>query len=252
MKLLEYKNGNLYLDVFEHNFISVLGKGNKIILNHLYFNKSNNFITLLEKKLKKKDILNYRKNVSIVTYEHINSFTSETVEDELAYGLENQGIKESEMHKIILEYSVKFNFVDILNDDPQTIGTSKKALLKTISSILCGPKVIVLDNILCCLNRRDKEMLLPFLIDYVKKGNSIINFTCDIEDTLYGNYIVLTDEEKTIASGRTISILNEEKLMNRLGLSLPFIFDLNKQLMYYEIIDEFYLDERSLVEAIWK
>ena len=25
MKLLEYKNGNLYLDVFEHNFISVLG-----------------------------------------------------------------------------------------------------------------------------------------------------------------------------------------------------------------------------------
>ena len=62
----------------------------------------------------------------------------------------------------------------------------------------------------------------------------------------------MNDKEKVIASGRTLSILNEEKLMNRLGLSLPFIVDLNKQLMYYDIIDKYILDEEGLVDEIWK
>lgn len=252
MRLLEYNSKNHHFCVNEHNFISVYGQANSIILKDLLYLNNKNYIRFNEKELTNKLISDYRKNVFIVTFDNINIFTSETVEDELAYGLENVGMKPSKIRENINELGVKFNLIELFNADPTSIGTSNKALLKVVSALLCNPKVLVLDNILCCLNKTSKKILVEYLIEYVKNGNSVINFTNDIEDSLYGNYILLNDKNKVIVFDRTIRVLNEEKLMNRLGLFLPFIFDLNKQLMLYGIIDDFHLTERSLVDSIWK
>ena len=52
--------------------------------------------------------------------------------------------------------------------------------------------------------------------------------------------------------GKTLSVLNEEKILRRLGLGLPFIVELNKYLMDYKLIDKYYLTNKKLVGAIWK
>lgn len=253
MAILEYfENDNLYFTVDNHEFITIMGNGNKNVIDNLVFKNKNNYIKLEGNTINSKKLPLYRSKVAFVLNEHLNTFTSETVEDELAFCMENLCVKTTTMHEKVLENSVKFDLDDILNSDSNSIGSSKKALIKIISCLLFKPKVLILDNILCELDRRDKEKIIPYLKQFVKEGNAIINFTADIEDTLYGNYIILLDKERVIASGRTLSILNEEKLMNRLGLSLPFIVDLNKQLMYYDIIDKYTLDEEGLVDEIWK
>jgi len=253
MAILEYfENEDLNFSVDNHEFITIMGNGNKKVVDNLIFKNRNNFIKLEGKNVTSKKLPLYRSKVAFVLNENLNTFTSETVEDELAFCMENLCVKTTTMHEKVLENSVKFDLEDILNSDPNSIGSSKKALIKIVSCLLFKPKVLVLDNILCELDRKDKEKIIPYLKQFVKDGNSVINFTSDIEDSLFGNYMILLDKEKVIASGRTLSILNEEKLMNRLGLSLPFIVDLNKQLMYYEIINEYTLEEEGLVDKIWK
>lgn len=253
MNILTYQeNSNFIINVNEHNFITIMGKGNKRIIDYLKVGDNNNYISLFGNKVNHKNINEYRCNVSFVLNEQIDIFTSETVEDELAYALENMGIKKSLMHEKVMECSVKFGLEDIFNKDPKMIGSSKQALIKIVQSLIVKPKIIILDEVLSLLDRKDKEKVISYLIEFVKEGNSIINFTSDIEDSLYGNYIILTDNDKLIAYGRTISILKEEKLMKRYGFSLPFIFDLNKQLMYYDLLDKYVLDSEGLVDLIWK
>ena len=52
--------------------------------------------------------------------------------------------------------------------------------------------------------------------------------------------------------GDVLSCLKEERLIKRLGFKLPFLFDLSLQLNYYEVLDDIYLDFKSMENAIWK
>ena len=88
--------------------------------------------------------------------------------------------------------------------------------------------------------------------EYASKGNIILNFTNEIEESILGNKIVITDKEKILMSGNTLSVLNEEIIMKRLGFNLPFIVKLNKYFKDYNIIDNYILDDRKLVDTLWK
>ena len=73
-----------------------------------------------------------------------------------------------------------------------------------------------------------------------------------MEETLYGDKIIIINDKMTVCEGKTLSVLNEEKLLKRLGLGLPFIVELNKYFMDYGMIDKYYLTNEKLVGALWK
>ena len=87
--------------------------------------------------------------------------------------------------------------------------------------------------------------------EFKRDGLIIFNFTTDIESSLFGDEIIITDKEKIIVSGKTMSVLNEEKIMKRLGLGLPFIVMLNKYLIDYNLIDKYILDYKLLGGKLW-
>ena len=49
-----------------------------------------------------------------------------------------------------------------------------------------------------------------------------------------------------------VKALKEEKTFINCGLKLPFVVDLSLKLNYYDLVDKIYLDEKSLVDEIWK
>ena len=52
--------------------------------------------------------------------------------------------------------------------------------------------------------------------------------------------------------GKTNSILNEDDILNKVGLELPFMENLSKKLQFYEVIDKVYQDMDDLVNDLWK
>ena len=63
--------------------------------------------------------------------------------------------------------------------------------------------------------------------------------------------IVIYDK-KVICEGKTMSVLNEEKILKRLNIGLPFIVELSKYFMDYGMIDKYYLTNEKLIGALWK
>ena len=52
--------------------------------------------------------------------------------------------------------------------------------------------------------------------------------------------------------GTKEQVLNEEKILKKLGFNLPFIIELSKGLKLYGLIDKIYFNNEELVSALWK
>ena len=251
MSYLKYfKNEDNSFHIDKNMFVTILGKGNKKIIDDLLFVNKNNYITI--DYLKINNTLELSKYVGFVLNKHMDIFLGETVRDEISYGMESLALSNEKMMKKISDYSYKFKIGEVLDRDPYSLGTSDKVKLKIVSSLVCNPKILILDNVLEELDNDDLELVIKLLKEEIKQGLTIINFTNNIEETLYGDRIIINNEEKLLIEGPTLNVLNEEKLLKRLGLGQPFIIDFNSMLMDYNITNKYILDYEKLVNEIWK
>ena len=52
--------------------------------------------------------------------------------------------------------------------------------------------------------------------------------------------------------GEPLSVLQEEKILNQIGLELPFMVDLSLKLKFYEVYDRIETDMDRMVNDLWK
>lgn len=216
--------------VNEKSFITIIGDSNDFLIKKLLFEKDCTFV------------LN----------KYLSIFNGETVMDEIAFGLESKALKKDLIGKIVKDYAKKFNITQLLDKDPFSLGSSDKAKVKLCNALVCRSKIVIINEIFSELDKRDLEICINLLKEYIKMGGTIINLTSNIEESLYGEKLIIYKDKKIVIEGETLSVLNEEKLMKRLGLGLPFYIELSKYLIDYNLINKYYLDSESLVNAIWK
>ena len=249
----KYRFGeNIDFNIKEKEFVSVIGNNNDLIIHTLlnFHQKVNLFIG--DKEFNRENLNIIRRRMSIILYKHLNIFVGETVRDEIIFGLESLAFKKDDITALIESKVRLFKLNHLLDRDPNSLGSSDKVKMKILSSLIVNPQVIVLDNIMSELDYEDKLLVFDILEEYTTKGGIVINFTNDIDETLYGDRILIIYDKSLACDGKTLSVLNEEKLLKRLGLGLPFIIELNKYLMDYGIVDKYCLSNEKLVGVIWK
>ena len=121
--------------------------------------------------------------------------------------------------------------------------------LKILSCLNSNNEVFVFMNVLTYLDNDFKERL----IRYLKLGNRrIINYTNEIEETLLLDYLVVIHEEEIIMEGKKEQVLQEDKILKKLGLNLPFVVELSNGLKYYGLVNKTYFNNKELVNDLWK
>ncbi len=236
----------------ENEWITFLGDKNSAILENLMWKKENNYITINYSKITNKTVDKLRKLIGFSCFSMLNVFLGETVKDELAYGLESLATKKEEMNERINEILKDFRLTPLMEESPKSLSLSSKIKLNIARSLITKPKILVLDNVLSSLDEKDLKLVSKNLQNYVDKGGIIFNFTTEIEETLLGSKIIVSCDNKIVLSGYTLSVLNEEKIMKRLGYNLPFIILLNKYLKDYNLINYYVFTYERLVNEIWK
>ena len=250
---LKYKyNEFVEFNVKENEFLTILGNNNDLIIKTLLYVIKKGNISVGDAELNVGNLNFIRRRMSFVLYRHLNIFVGETVMDEIAFGLESLALKKDDITDLITRESRNYGIDSLLNKDPNSLGSSDKVKMKIVASLIIKPTILVIDNVFSELDYKDRLKVIDMLNEYVEYGGIVINFTNDIEESLYGNRIIIINDKKLICDGKTISVLNEEKLLKRLNMGLPFTVELNKYLMDYGVINKYYPDNKSMVDAIWK
>ena len=91
------------------------------------------------------------------------------------------------------------------------------------------------------------------IIAYIKNKNiTFINITSNEEEYLINDYMIVINAKQVALEGDTKLVLEQEKILKRLGFSLPFSVDISLQLKAYGLINNIYTDYKDLVGVLWK
>ena len=253
MEYFKYRyRTNIDLSIKLKSHVSIIGNSNDFFINtFLEYNKDTN-IFIGGEEIKDNNLSSIYKNISIVLYKHLNIFVGETVLDEIVFGLESLAYTKDDIMSLVLSESRVFKLDNLLDKDPNSLGRSDIVKMKILSALITKPRVLILDNVISELDYSDKVLVFKILDEFKNKGGIVINATSDIEDTINSDRIVILHDKKLVCDGKTLSVLNEEKLLKRLGLGMPFIVELNKYFMDYGMINKYYLNNEKLVNALWK
>ena len=156
-----------------------------------------------------------------------------------------------------MEFSDNVNYVVLSNNADkkfmskfgvyQIIDVLPFEKLKNNLEMFPSKRAIFNESLSSLSNKEKKE-----IFDLLDKQNiNYVNVTSNIEDALFGDYIIVYDEDMKVLEGNKEMVLKNEKLLKKLGFGVPFVVDLSIQLMYYDILDKVYFDVDNLLEALW-
>ena len=109
-------------------------------------------------------------------------------------------------------------------------------------------KRLIFKNSLYGLKKEEKKEIINLL---AKQNINFVNVTCDVEESLLSDYIIVYDEDKKVLEGNMESVLRNEKVLKKLGFGVPFVVDLSIQLNYYDVLKKIYFDLDELVGVLW-
>lgn len=184
------------------------------------------------------------KRLSFLLKDYDDVIVAETVFDEIAFPLENLGHTKDHIKKEIDEISKKIGISDLLEKDPHELSLEKRNLVSLATALVSKPDILVIDNMLS-----EFDLNIIKLIKDLKM--TIINFTSNSEDCLYGDRIVVLDKGKIVLDNKKEDFFDDADKVKKY-MKLPFIVDLSNRLKFYDLIDKIYFDEKELVNALWK
>ena len=192
------------------------------------------------------------KKVGIVFENPNQQFLCNTVYEELSFVLENLNYYQIDIDDKIEAVTTLLGIEELLNREIVTLSVGEQQLVALASAIIHQPSLLILDDALSMLDNYYKEIILKTLDILRKKGMTIIYLTSNSIDCIYGTDIVIINNGEIVLNKPLIKALKEEKAFVTSGIEMPFIANISLKLGYYNLVNKIYLDEKGLVDAIWK
>ena len=210
-------------------------------------------INIFGKKYNRKNWLQIKKEIGFVFDNPDNYFACETVSDELAFSLENLAIMPSVIKKKINEISKLLKIDDIIYEDPNSLSGGEKQKVALACALMLEPRILILDDALSMIDVNTKNEMLKILRDLHKnKRITIISLSHELDEAIYSDRLIILNKGKIVVDGPYPEVFDEERVMRKIGLEVPFAIELCKKLKLYNILDGVEPDLKTVVDKIWK
>lgn len=194
-----------------------------------------------------------RRHIGMVFQNPDNQFVGATVEDDVAFGLENQGMDYQTMFDRVQEALDIVGMQDFKEREPARLSGGQKQRVAIAGVVALRPDIIILDEATSML---DPEGRLE-LIQTVKKikdqhGMTVISITHDLDE------VALSDRVLVMKEGQVESTSTPNELFSRadledLGLDEPFTNQVKATLMNSGFqLPKRYLTEKELQDYLWE
>jgi energy-coupling factor transport system ATP-binding protein len=149
---------------------------------------------------------------------------SETVEDEIAFGLKNFGFEESVIQKQV-EWAL--NLLDVVQyrkTSPFMLSGGERKRVALASILAWDPKVVILDEPTIGQDHRQKEKLQHFILQLNAQKKTVVVVTHDVEFVAECNpRVILMREGQILLDGVAEQILNNADLLAQASIVPPQI-----------------------------
>lgn len=195
-----------------------------------------------------------RGKVGLVFQNPDNQFVGSTVEDDVAFGLENAGIPRPEMHERVEKALKQVAMWEYRDKEPAALSGGQKQRVAIAGILALGPEIIVLDESTAMLDPEGRAEVMA-IIREVKEtyGLTVISITHDLEEASAADRIVVFKEGHVVDDGKPADIFVNGEDLIQIGLGVPFTEQLKAALQRRQIdVPNEWLSEERLAEWLCK
>ncbi|MCJ7843081.1 energy-coupling factor ABC transporter ATP-binding protein [Lederbergia sp. NSJ-179] len=222
------------------------------ILNGLQFPEKGK-VLVGKCQLSDETIWDIRKQVGMVFQNPDNQFVGSTVQDDVAFGLENNGVPFVEMKERVQNALERVSMETFLDQEPHHLSGGQKQRVAIAGVIALRPQVIILDEATSMLDPLGREEVLK-TIRHLKEEQdlTVISITHDLEEAVKADRIIVMNKGEVYKEGRPDDIFQLDEELIKLGLDMPFSIKMANSLRQRGFtLPHKYLTDAELVEELW-
>ncbi|MGC0299624.1 energy-coupling factor ABC transporter ATP-binding protein [Streptococcus mitis] len=260
-----YKESQEYYDVKDITFhvkrgewLSIVGhngsgKSTTVRLIDGLLEAESGEIVIDGQRLTEENVWNIRRQIGMVFQNPDNQFVGATVEDDVAFGLENQGLSRQEMKKRVEEALDLVGMLDFKKREPARLSGGQKQRVAIAGVVALRPAILILDEATSMLDPEGRRELIETVKGIRKDYDmTVISITHDLEEVAMSDRVLIM-KKGSIESTSSPRELFSRNDLDQIGLDDPFANQLKHSLSQngYDL-PENYLTESELEDKLWE
>jgi len=188
-------------------------------------------IRMFDTVLNEETVWDIRKRTGIVFQNPDNQFVGTTVQDDVAFGLENNGVPREQMIERVRAAIQQVGMEEFLLKEPHYLSGGQKQRVAIAGVIALEPDLIILDEATSMLDPKGRREVLAVIDDLrAKQQMTVISITHDLEEAVRADQIIVMNEGEIIAKGTPLHIFSLGEKLEEIRLDLPFVMKVRKEL----------------------
>lgn len=203
--------------------------------------------------LSSETVWDIRRKVGMVFQNPDNQFVGSTVEDDVAFGLENIGVPREEMLIRVADAVDAVNMGEFMDKEPARLSGGQKQRVAIAGVIALAPDIIILDEATTMLDPKGRKEVIETIQRIKEEQNlTVISITHDIDEAAKANRVFVMQEGQLKQIGTPEQIFAAGADIIEMGLDIPFPEKLKYQLRRQGLkVPDEYLTEEGMVDWLW-
>ncbi len=196
----------------------------------------------------------HRTRVGLILQNPDNQIFSGTVEEDVAFGLENLQTPLVEMKRKVEDTLRSLHLWDKKDHPTHLLSGGEKQKLAIASIVVMEPECLILDEATVSLDYRSKEQVLETIM-FLKKTKrvAIIQITSSIDEVISSERVILLDKGKILYDDQVSSFLKDSEIMDLIGFDMPAYVSISQELIGRGLIKEVcYTREELADRLLWE
>lgn len=199
---------------------------------------------------KRENIPQIRRKVGMVFQNPDSQFVGMTVEEDIAFGLENIGVEPQRIRRLVDGVLDSMGLSGYKKYTPRILSGGQKQKVAIAGVLVMEPECVIFDEITSMLDPASREEILATIKSINEKGTTVLHITHRLEEAVNADRLIVMDSGKVVIDGLPEEVLVHRELIQRHGLRLPPLVELSVKLSDTGIIQKGVLSKDELVEEL--
>ena len=253
-----YAVNDVSFDVFRGEWVSIIGRNGSgksttaRLIDGLMAAASGEII-INGQTLTEKNVWELRQKVGMVFQNPDNQFVGSTVEDDVAFGMENHGVPREEMLVRVNAALERVNMQEFKTKEPARLSGGQKQRVAIAGIVALRPDIIILDEATSMLDPKGRLEIIQVVREIKEQyGLTVISITHDLDEASLSDKIIVMRDGKIEQIATPDALFLNHNLVD-IGLDVPFSANVARELRQNGLqIPEKYYTESELADFLWQ
>ncbi|MFC2949246.1 energy-coupling factor ABC transporter ATP-binding protein [Virgibacillus sediminis] len=250
---------NCSFDIYKNEWVAIIGHNGsgkstiaKLLNGLLYPQEGQILINGME--VNQDSVWEIRKEVGMVFQNPDNQFVGTTVQDDVAFGMENRGFDRKTMIEKIETNLKAVGMQDYLLTEPHRLSGGQKQRVAIASVLAISPRVMILDEATAMLDPHGRGEIMETVSEVRQRNDlSLITITHDLQEVVQADRVIVMNEGEVWQEAAPREIFEKKEELRSIGLDVPFAAILadELQLAGVPVARKGPLNHEELLEDLW-